>query len=69
MVLHEKIEGKFIGKLHSMTRSMLGLKNFSNQQKGKMLKISEGNRNVKREILVKTESDCRMNNCIKKEKK
>ena len=64
-VLHDKIEGKFIGKLVIMTRRMLRLKYWTNQPNVKMLKIAEENGEVKRETLVKTESAHKMNNRFK----
>ena len=48
---------------------MLGLKHWTNQPNGNILKVAEGNGEVKRKILVNTESDRKMNNRIKKEKK
>ena len=67
--MHQKIEGNFIGKLDAMKRCVLGIKYCTNQPIGKMLKVAEGNGDMKRKILAKTESIHKMNNRIKKEKK
>ena len=53
MVLYDKIEGHFIGKLDAMTRCMMGLKCWSNQPNAKMLKVAEGNGDVKRKNIGK----------------
>ena len=49
-----------------MVRRMLGLKRWSDQPNGQILKFAEGNGDVKRKIFANTESDRKMNDRIKK---
>ena len=52
-----------------MTMRILILKHWSDQPNSKMLSIAEGNLEVKRKKIAKSESDCKMSDRIKKEKK
>ena len=55
-------------KVHAMARRKIGLKHWSDQTTGDMLRVAKEKEKDKRETLVFKESERKMKNFIKKEK-